>query len=840
MIQDFNKCAIIYGKDRISYTALKQRIALYTEVLPGGFSNVPKSSPAAKRRKVVIFSENRPGFIYSFFSIWNNGDIAIPVDAMSKAEELAYILKDCQPYAIWVSSAKSDVVKEAVQMVGLDIKILSINRYENLYLPVDAKEIDISYESEQTAIIIYTSGTTGAPKGVMLSFKNLLTNIRSVSEEVPIYTPDRRALILLPLHHVLPLQGTMIAPIILGAGVAISPSMAASDIMKTLQEGEVGLFIGVPRLWQSLYDGIMQKINANWVTRKLYQLCQKINSPKFSRFVFKKVHDTMGGKLQACPSGGAALDPAVWKGLNTLGLEIIEGYGMTECAPIITFSRPGDLKPGCVGQALPSCQVKIIDGEICAKGDNIMQGYYNRPEETSQVIDNEGWLHSGDLGYLDESGHLYITGRKKEMIVLPNGKNINPSELEAALELDTLRVKEAAVIEEDNKLKAILCPQPHWAMGKTLQELEKAIKQEVIDLYNKTAASYKKLSGVYVLQGELPRTRMDKIQRFKLRSIAESCRKVDDVQSKKIPGGEPQTEEYRLLADYIHREKRTDVHPSDNLTTDLGMDSLDVIDLECMIEQSFGVRLSQEEILSFDTIFLLSEYLASHRTMIHTASFNWQEELVMDTQKCEKPKMAVTGWWIARASKWVMDKYFRTTYHGLQNIPSSGNFIIVANHQCYLDSLFVVHGLNKKQLKNTCFFAKEDHVNTPFRRFMASKHCVLVLKRKEMKESIMKIGRALKAGSNVLIFPEGTRTTTGEMDDFRPTFAMLSITLGIPILPVCIKGAFEAMPKHSKVPTRGHVSVTYLPVVTPKMNENETKVAGNVKEIIEKCLVPSL
>lgn len=174
--------------------------------------------------------------------------------------------------------------------------------------------------------------------------------------------------------------------------------------MDTMQRGRIAIMIGVPRLWQTLYAGIKKKIDASALTRGLFSLCARVNSVAFSRFIFKAVHKKMGGHIKYLVSGGAALEREIALGLQTLGLELLEGYGMTEAAPMIAFTRPGDLVPNCVGKPLPAMECKILNDEVCAKGPNVMQGYYNRPQETASVIDKDGFLHTGDLGYFDDHG----------------------------------------------------------------------------------------------------------------------------------------------------------------------------------------------------------------------------------------------------------------------------------------------------------------------------------------------------------------------------------------------------------------------------------------------------
>ena len=336
---DLNKVAIIAGKHNVTYSEMLRRVAQFA-----------RKTPKGKQTKTVIFSENREGWAYAFFSIWQNEGIAVPVDASSTPSDVAYILNDCQPNAVWVSKEKETVLRESLAAFKGEeaLKVFIIDDYEDLPLQDEPFCAALPWtalsepDNNDTAVIIYTSGTTGSPKGVMLSYAALKANVHSVSYDVPIYTEKRRVLILLPLHHILPLQGSLIAPLYMGGGVAISPSLSGPDIMDTLQRGQVGIMIGVPRLWQTLYVGIKKKIDESPVARMLFALCSVCKSRTLSRLVFGSVRKKMGGRIDYCVSGGAALDKEIGEGLRTLGLDVLEGYGMTETAPIIAFTRPGE------------------------------------------------------------------------------------------------------------------------------------------------------------------------------------------------------------------------------------------------------------------------------------------------------------------------------------------------------------------------------------------------------------------------------------------------------------------------------------------------------------------
>lgn len=510
MITSSENIAIISGDKRISFRQMLQHAAEYAKV-----------NETEEGQKVLVFSENREGWIYSLYGIWANKSTIVPVDAACAIDDLIYIIKDCAPSAIWVSSKKREMAENAIESCGISMPVHIIDEYEDSNVgslePATIPEIP-----ENICIICYTSGTTGSPKGVMLTFANVRANIDAVSKHVPIFTAERRTLVLLPLHHVLPLVGTAVMPFTCGGGVAICPSLAGPKIMEVLQKGEIGIMIGVPRLWQTLFRSIKGKIDANGVTRALYNLCATLQCRPLSRLVFSSVRKKMGGKITYMVSGGAALDKETAIGLKTLGLDVLEGYGMTEAAPMIAFTRPGDIRPGCVGKAIEGCEVKIIDGEICARGINIMKGYYGRPEETADVIDSDGFLHTGDLGTIDDKGRITITGRRKEIIVLSNGKNVNPNEIEEKLEHYVDHVKEAAVTFDDDKLVAIIVPSDDLSNESDDSKIKDILRKEVIQPFNESVAQYKKLARLYIHRDILPRTRMEKLQRFKLKELIKS------------------------------------------------------------------------------------------------------------------------------------------------------------------------------------------------------------------------------------------------------------------------------------------------------------------------------
>lgn len=811
-----NSTALIEGKNRISYNQLQSRISEFAKL----YSNLTPD-------KVVIFSENSPGWIYAFYSAWVNGAIAVPIDFMSSVDDIAYILNDSKPEVIFVSEGTKATMEEALKKVSHKTSLFLIDENESSEIvSVDENSpLVIDSSKDKTAVIIYTSGTTGDPKGVMLSFENLIINADGVSKHIKIYSEDETTLMLLPMHHIFPLMGTMIIPLYTGGSIAISPSMTSEDIIKTLQDNKVSLIIGVPRLYSAIFKGIKGKIAASKVATMLFNMAGKVDSYRFSRFIFKSAHKKFGGAVKYMICGGAALDKETGNGFRTLGFKVLEGFGMTESAPMITFTRPNKIKVGSPGHPLPGVKIEIRDGEVVASGANVMQGYYNRPEETADVL-KDNWLYTGDLGHVDEEGFLHITGRKKEIIVLSTGKNINPAEIEEKLEKQEALIQEAGVYLENDMLKAIIVPAVNIEL-KQDETIEKKIKWEVMDVYNKSVSPYKKVMQFTVATEELPRTRLGKLRRFQLADMATSVESKPETSIKE----EVTIREYQIIKEYIEREKGCSVKPLDHIEMDLGLDSLDKVSFQFFIQSTFGIDMDIPEMTGFKSVRELSENIAKRRNKMEVEMINWTK-ILKEKIDLNLSKTWFTGRAFVSISRFFFWIYFRIRGKGVKNIPD-GPVIIAPNHQSFFDSMFVASYLNKRTIKDTYFYAKEKHVSKGWMKYLASRHNIIIMDlNRDLKLSIQKMGEILKKNKNLIIFPEGTRTLDGKLGDFKKTFAILSKELNVPVIPVSIKGAFDALPKGAIFPKPfKRIQVEFLPAILPAANTYETLVEKVYREI---------
>jgi len=811
-----NKTAMVWQDQNISYQCLLENI-----------QKVANSFSQPHYKHIVIFAENRPDWVYSFFATWKVNAVVVPIDFMSAAGDVSYIINNCQPDLIICSNQTQAVLEQALGLINLDCEQLNLDQLQLSPDPIELKQFP-AFDLHSNAVIIYTSGTTGNPKGVMLSYDNLLANFEAVSQEIEIYTIDDRVMVLLPLHHIFPLLGSMVAPLLVGATICFCPSMASEDLMTTLQNNRITIVIGVPRLYSLISKSINQKIQSNIVAKSLFALAELVGSQAFSKKLFNSVQKKFGANVRYLVSGGAKLDEDTARILRVLGFEVLEGYGMTEAAPMITFTRPGEVVIGSAGKPMSCNKVKSIEGEIVAKGRNIMLGYYNLPEETAETI-QDGWLHTGDLGYLDNDNNIHITGRKKEIIVLPSGKNISPVEIENKLMAITPAIAEAGVYMHNDLLQVVIYPDFKLLRQNQISDPEGYFREHIIEPYNEAATPYKKLMRLHVLGEELPKTRLGKLKRFMLHTLEEI------QQYKKHNTPTPDYEEYSAISGFLAQQVNKDVYASDHLELDLGLDSLDRVSFQTFLNATFGVKISEEILNQHPTVEKIAAYIKDKKQHIKVSVVEWAE-ILKEQVDAKLPNSWIFHNPIKNLAGLILKGYFRLSAKGLENLPNTP-FILAPNHQSFLDGLFISSFLNNQLNKKTYFFAKAKHVKNRFLKYLADQNNIIVVNvEDDLKASIQKLSVVLKSGKNIIIFPEGTRTKTGSLGTFKKTFAILSRELNVPVVPVAIDGAYAALPSGSTFPKPLQpIQVSFLPPLWPEKASYESISLG-VREAVNEAL----
>ncbi|MDM7274057.1 AMP-binding protein [Sulfurihydrogenibium azorense] len=809
-IKPSDKTALIYAGEKISYHQLLHHIDVFSSLLE-----------VSKEDKVAIFSENRPEWIYTFFAVWKKAAVNVPIDFMSNQEELLYILQDCKPKVIFTSKNNKEKVISIKEKLDYDIQVFV---FEELDFKSKGESKEVKKDLEDVAVILYTSGTTGNPKGVMLTYKNILSNVRAV-EKVGIASEKDSTLALLPFHHSYPLVVSMIIPLNLQATIVFLDKLTPEDILEKLKTYKVSILIAVPRVYTLFHRRIFQEINKSSLTKTVFKVVKTINYQPLSRLIFKKVHQVFGGNIKYFVSGGSKLDLEVAKDLWALGFKVIEGYGLTETSPIVSFNPPDKIKLGSVGKPIEGVEVKILDGEILVKGDNVFKGYYNKPLETKSSF-KDGYFMTGDLGYLDDEGYLYITGRKKEIIVLPNGKNINPEEIENHILKISDIVKEVAVIEKDNSLFAIIYPDFEAVKKKGIVNLEETIKWNVIDKYNLTQPPYKRIGGFKIVNQELPKTRLGKIRRFMLKDFLEKS------QEKPRQIKEPDSQVYQILKDYLKSYTNLPVYPDSHIEIDLALDSLGKVELLTFIETTFGVSITEKDLAENPTVESLYKLIEEIKTKIETQTVNWKEILNQESTAEIKEGFII---YLKPILKTFFKIYNNLQVEGLENIKEKP-VIFAPNHQSYLDGFLLIASLPNDILKDTYFLAEETYFNSAFRRFIAKNFNVIPVNiNKNLKDSLIKSAAVIKSGKNLVIFPEDARTRDGSLLPFKKGFAILSKELNIPVIPTVISGAFESYPINAKIPKPYPIKVKFLEAVYPD-NLSYDEITDLVKNKIQHTI----
>lgn len=804
-VKDYNKTAIIYDGKEISYKEAIVKSKIFSQEFP-----------IENEDKVIIFMENRPELLYSFLGTWDKSGTCVCLDASLSGEELVYYINDSDSKYIYTSQGNLPKVQKALEISGKTLGIAVVD--EIVDKEFDGELVINAPAPENVALMLYTSGTTGNPKGVMLKFDNILINVEGL-DKYNMFVQEDIVLALLPMHHIFPLLGSGVIPLAKGATIVFLKEMSSQAMVDAFQKYKVTMMIGVPRLWEMLHQKIMEKINASKVTKGIFKLAEKINNISFSRKIFKKVHDNFGGNLRFFVSGGSKLDPKIARDFLTLGIKICEGYGMTETAPMISFTPLNEIMPGSAGKILPGIEVKIADdGEIIARGRNVMKGYYKRPEATAETVDKDGWIHTGDLGEI-KNNYLYVTGRKKEMIVLSNGKNINPIEIEQWIMGKTNLIQEIVVAEIDSVLTAVIYPNFQKISEEKVINIKETLKWGVIDSYNGKAPNYKKILDIRIVQEEMPKTKIGKIRRF---MIPEMLKGKDN---ENIVIEEPKFEEYTMLKDYLVKVKKKPVTPFAHIELDLGMDSLDMVELLTYLESTFGIKASEELIIENSTVEKLAEYIKENRGENVIEEVNWKEYLNKDID-VELPKSNIVTK-IGKAILWIVFKlYIRVKKEGAENI-TTDPVIYAGNHQSFLDAFLFNHVVPTNVLNNVYYLAKVKHFSKGYMKTLGeNSNVILVDINKNLGEVLQTLAMVLRSGKSVAIFPEGARTRDGKMLEFKKAFAILAKELNIPIVPFGIKGAFEAFPSNSKFPKSSNVEIRFFERIEPKDMSYE--------EIVEK------
>ena len=486
-----------YGpEDAIRYKISKNEVEskTYTQLREDSesFSSVLRDM-GEQGKHIAVIGMTSYAWLVTYFGTVDSGSVIVPLDVNLPAEDVCDLIARSDSTVFVYDEVRKDVAaiaKERCPQLKIIISMQQESHDDHAYsfwklLEEHRGSFDYAPEPDQLCTIMFTSGTTGKSKGVMLTHRNVAENATCLDMKIP-----ERIVIMtvLPIHHAYCLSMDVLKGVSLGAVICINDSLMR--VAKNIKLFKPEMILMVPLMIETMAKKLEE---ASLLPAKIVK------------------NQVFGKQFHTICSGGAYLDPSYIDLFQKYDITIQQGYGMTECAPVISVSLAWNIRKDAVGQLLPNCEAKTVDGELWVKGSSVMQGYYKMPEETAETLE-DGWLKTGDLGYVDEDGFVYLTGRKKNLIITKNGENVSPEELENALSTNRL-VGEVLVRENNGVIEAEIYPDQDYVKKKRIKDV-RAKLQEVIDEYNRTAAPQKKIYSLIVRDTEFEKTTTRKIKRF--------------------------------------------------------------------------------------------------------------------------------------------------------------------------------------------------------------------------------------------------------------------------------------------------------------------------------------
>lgn len=503
-----NSLAIEYGNTKRNYIELDNEIKYLGTKIINDFGT---------KNNIAVIGENSYNWILVYLATTCSGNTIVPIDKELDLESIRNIIKNTDCKAVFCSKKYIELECNTMMIDTEDELQKYIAEGKLQYEENSKKYDDVIIGKEDVATIIYTSGTTGVAKGVMLTHQNLCANIYRSSRNLLL---TGSSVLVLPLHHTFAFTANVLCMLNIGHPIYINKSL--KRVTKDMAEYKPKVMFVVPMIVETFYKKIWNTAKENKKDKMLRCLI-KISNALLSvgvdlrRKLFKSVINAFGGELEIIICGGALLDKKYVKAFEEFGITLLNGYGITECSPIVAVNRNRYNKPGTVGLPLNGIEVKIDsdsvekDGEILVKGDIVMKGYFNNPEKTDEVFTTDGFFKTGDIGYLDEDGFLYITGRIKNIIILENGKNIYPEEIELVLLRDE-GLNEVVVREKEKKIVAEIYPNEEYIKSNSVLGVEEYLRK-VIETYNKNVPMYRQINDIVLRDCEFPKTTTKKIRR---------------------------------------------------------------------------------------------------------------------------------------------------------------------------------------------------------------------------------------------------------------------------------------------------------------------------------------
>ncbi len=834
--------------------------------------------------RLAIVADNHPRWVAVYLGVIAAGCAVVPLDTALHSDQLTKLLQDSGASALFCDAKHAPTAREAVASLNVGLVLMdpdrmaehSIHEHWLGNLPAIFSGGPGKFQTAPSAVddlasLLYTSGTTADPKGVMLTHANLLGEVEAVFNWVDL-GPGDALLGVLPMFHVLAQMANLMIPLVKGARVVYLETLNTTELLRALRDREITAFAVVPQFFYLIHERIFQEIaKRGALTQKAFQALVACNRTlrklgiNAGPALFSKVHETLGKKMRYLVTGGSRFDPAIGKDFYDLGIDVLQAYGLTETTAAVFATSPGDNVIGSVGKAMKGVEARLVyatndpqpqedggpaTGEVALRGAAVMKGYWKRPEATAAVL-REGWFHTGDLGYFDSDGNLFLTGRKKEVIVLSNGKNIYPEEVEAHY-LKSPFIKELAVMglegkpgEGGDRLHAVIVPNFDVLRQKKIVNAKEVIRFDIESL-SPQIASTKRIGSYEIWQEDLPRTSTRKIKRFEVekRVRANQVKQIDD--NAELPSEQPLNADEMAWLDQpdvqralnivreVARTAPPTLRPTHNLELDMGLDSMQRVELLSQIEEQLGGNVEESQLAGIYTVrelvdaVLQSAASGAGSSRTRAAFAGWKAILAEEPNPADvislaKPQPFSDAFWylVSRLIQVIALDRFDLHVRGVEKLPKSGPYIISSNHQSYLDPLILGSILPRDVIEKAFAVGTSEIFGRGFMLRLARSLRVVVVDPDANLVPAMRAGAfGLRQGRPLILYPEGERSIDGTPKIFKKGAAILSIHMQVPIVPVAIEGLYEAWPRNK--PFQGFTRVKMVfgdPILPPPESE---------------------
>lgn len=798
--------------------------------------------------RVALIGENHPCWAVAYLGILYRGAVCVPLDPHGEIETITNFLENSEARLAFLSPEMTDKFHRIQERLGRRIKSVvwrmenasnGFERFEdwaNTDFPESFARQTPPATDDDTSLLIYTSGTTGTPKGVPLTNANIVAELDGVNQVLKL-SEKERILSLLPLFHAyLQIVNLWIATTY-GCETGYLKELTPEELSRAMKEFKPTILTTVPRLWYLFHKKIFDAVDAKpKAVRRLFKIMHAMNG--FLRDTFKinagskmfgPIHEGFGGDLRIAVSAGSRFDEKVALDFHKLGFNILQAYGLTETSGAATATYENDNRVGSVGKPMFNAEIKLDEpnaegiGEVLIRGAMVFKGYYKNEAATREVFTDDGWFRSGDLGRVDADGHLYIVGRKKDVIVLPSGKNVHPEDLEVHY-LKSPTIEEMAIIgiKDDSaahagteKLAAVIVPDFNYLKLNNIANSREAVRYEMDNL-GRELPEYQRVREYIIRTEPLPRTATRKIRRFELKKEIETGARAF--------GYKPTAKEWKLSAEdsamldsnigktvaAIIKKNQKDaelIHPAMNLEIDLGLDSLARAEVFAAIEYALSTEFEAGEAaqaLTVKDVIVLAEKTSgvkpapAEAQTITPAELSWgkivreADESFPEIQGVLRNRVAfpVFAFAIYRCFNVFCKIFLKLEVTGLENLRNLEKpFIICPNHQSFLDPFVLCSNYPHDIFKNTFHVGASEFFQGRLMRFLSRLLNIVPINQDTQLMKAMKAGATGLKNNRVLnIYPEGERAFDGELHDFKKGAAILATELELPIVPVALDG----------------------------------------------------